>query len=241
MQPEIPPRIPRSLRLLAIAATGAVLLVGCSPSSNGPTPVKPGGRVAVASWQEQDSLLACNITGAQSHACAYVNPAMEGLLTVKANQDVPTNPKLADYWVPELATEVPTLENGDVRVSGDKMDVTWKLRRGVKWQDGVPFTSKDVKATFDFWWLKYRDKNPTPLISTSGWDQVDSVDTPDNYPVVVHFVSVYADYLTLATGPYGVLPDHLLEQVWAKTGDITADKIFVNIPGAYRGTDTMSK
>ncbi len=234
---------PRRLRLLGIATTGAVLLVACAPSSGTPsTSVKPGGKVTVASWQEQDSLLACNITAAAAHACAYINPAMEGLLTVKANQDpLPSNPKLSDYWVPELATEVPTLENGDVKVSGDKMDVTWKLRHGVKWHDLVPFTSKDVKATFDFWWLKYRDKNPTPLVSAIGWDQVDSVDTPDAFTAVIHFKSVYAAYLTLGTGPYGVLPDHLLQQVWAKTGDITHDKVTVNIPGGYSGTDTLDK
>jgi peptide/nickel transport system substrate-binding protein len=242
MQPDIPPPIPRCLRLLAIAATGAVVLVACSPSSNVPNPpVKPGGTVTVASWQEQNSLLACNITGAQSHACAYVNPAMEGLLTVRANQDVPTNPKLSDYWVPELATEVPTLENGDVKVSGDRMDVTWKLRHGVKWHDGVAFTSKDVKSTFDFWWLKYQDKNPTPIVSVSGWDQVDSVDIPDDYTAIVHFKSVYAAYLTLGTGPYGILPDHLLQQVWAKTGNLTTDKVTVNIPGGYNGSDTLDK
>ncbi|HEV3095990.1 MAG TPA: peptide ABC transporter substrate-binding protein [Candidatus Dormibacteraeota bacterium] len=228
--------------MLAIAATGAVVLVACSPSSNVPNPpVKPGGTVTVASWQEQNSLLACNITGAQSHACAYVNPAMEGLLTVRANQDVPTNPKLSDYWVPELATEVPTLENGDVKVSGDRMDVTWKLRHGVKWHDGVAFTSKDVKSTFDFWWLKYQDKNPTPIVSVSGWDQVDSVDIPDDYTAIVHFKSVYAAYLTLGTGPYGILPDHLLQQVWAKTGNLTTDKVTVNIPGGYNGSDTLDK
>ena len=160
--------------------------------------------MTVASWQEQDSLLACNITAAQSHACAYVNPAMEGLLTVRANQDpLPSIPELSDYWVPELATEVPTLENGDVKVSGDRMDVTWKLRHGVKWHDGIAFTSKDVKSTFDFWWLKYRDRNPTPLVSTSGWDQVDSVDTPDDYTAIVHFKSVYADWFDLFGGNVG--------------------------------------
>jgi len=243
MQPDIAPTVPRSLRLLAVAATGAVLLVACAPSSNGTNPsIKPGGKVTVASWQEQDSLLACNITAAQSHACAYVNPAMEGLLTVRANQDpLPSSPKLSDYWVPELATEVPTLENGDVKVSGDRMDVTWKLRHGVKWHDGIAFTSKDVKSTFDFWWLKYRDRNPTPLVSTSGWDQVDSVDTPDDYSAIVHFKSVYAAYLTLGTGPYGVLPDHLLQQVWAKTGNLTTDKVTVNVPGGFNGSDTLDK
>ena len=228
--------------LLATALSGAILLVACSPgTSNSNSSPKPGGMVTVGSWQEQDSLLACNITAASPHTCAYVNPVVQGLLTVKANQDVGNNPKLSDYWVPELATEVPTLENGDVKVMGDRMDVTWKLRHGVKWHDNVAFTSKDVKSTFDFWWLKYRDKNPTPLVSTSGWDQVDSVDTPDAYTAVIHFHSVYAAYLTLGTGPYGILPDHLLQQVWAKSGDITSEKVTVNIPGGYNGTDTMDK
>src|ERR1700726_5352693 len=234
---------PRRLRLLVVATAGTVVLGACAPTASTTTSTpKAGGTLTVASWQEQDSLLACNITAAASHACAYINPAMEGLLTVKANQDpLPTNPKLSDYWVPELATEVPTLENGDVKVSGNKMDVTWKLRHGVTWHDGVAFTSTDVKATFDFWWLKYRDKNPTPLLSTSGWDQVDSVDTPDPYTAIIHFHSVYAAYLTLGTGPYGVLPEHLLRQVWAQTGDITHDKVTVNIPGGYSGTDTLDK
>jgi peptide/nickel transport system substrate-binding protein len=233
---------PRWWRVLAVAATATVLLVACAPSSaTTTTSPRSGGKVTVASWQEQDSLLACNITAAASHACAYINPVMEGLLTVKANQDIPSNPKLSDYWAPELATEVPTLENGDVKVSGDKMDVTWKLRHAVKWHDGVAFTSKDVKATFDFWWLKYRNNNPTPIVSVSGWDQVDSVDTPDDFTAIVHFKSVYAAYLTLGTGPYGVLPDHLMQQVWAKTGNITSDKVTVNIPGGYNGSDTLDK
>jgi len=233
---------PRWLRLLAMAGAAMVLLVACTPNSGStPSSAKQGGRVTVASWQEQDSLLSCNITAASPHACAYVNPAMEGLLTVKANQDVATNPKLSDYWVPELATEVPTLENGDVKVGGDKMEVTWKLRHGVKWHDGIAFTSRDVKSTFDFWFLKYRDKNPTPIVSVSGWDQVDSVDTPDDFTAIVHFKTVYAAYLTLGTGPYGVLPDHLLQQVWAKTGNITTEKVTVNIAGGFNGSDTLDK
>jgi peptide/nickel transport system substrate-binding protein len=121
------------------------------------------------------------------------------------------------------------------------MDVTWKLRHGVKWHDGVAFTSQDVKATFDFWYLKYRDKNPTPIVSAVGWDQVGSVDTPDDFTAIIHFNTVYAAYLTLGTGPYGILPDHLLQQVWAKTGNITTDKVTVNIQGGFSGSDTLDK
>ena len=101
MQPAIS-AIPgglRSRRVLAAALSSALLLEACSPgtSSTNSSP-RPGGSVTVASWQEQDSLLSCNITAASPHTCAYVNPAMEGLLTVKANQDIPNNPKLADYY-----------------------------------------------------------------------------------------------------------------------------------------------
>ncbi|TMG36257.1 MAG: hypothetical protein E6H92_10105 [Chloroflexi bacterium] len=227
--------------LVGLAGTSCVLIASCSPPTNSVQGPRAGGSITVAT-QEQDSLLACNITSTEAHACAYVNPVMEGLLTVKASQDVPQHDtKLSDYWVPELATEVPTLENGDVRVNNNKMDVTWKLRPGVKWQDGAAFSSADVKATFDFWWLKYRNLNPTPLVTTSGWDQVASVETPNSNTAIVHFKAVFAPYLTLGTGPYGILPNHILQQIWSQTGDITHDKVSVNIPGGFKGTDTLDK
>jgi len=33
------------------------------------------------------------------------------------------------------------------------MAVTYKLRHGVKWSDGQPFTSKDVVDTVNFFYL----------------------------------------------------------------------------------------
>ena len=49
--------------------------------------------------------------------------------------------------VPQLAAEVPTAENGGISKDG----LTWrvKLRPGVTWHDGAPFTADDVKFTFD--------------------------------------------------------------------------------------------
>jgi peptide/nickel transport system substrate-binding protein len=117
--------------------------------------------------------------------------------------------------------------------------VTWKLRHGVRWHDGVPFSSQDVKATYDFFWLRYRDHNPTALVSTSGWDQVVAVETPDPYTAVVHFGSIFAPYLTLGSGPYGILPAHLLQQVWQGSGDLTRGKVTVSIPGGFTGTATL--
>ena len=46
-----------------------------------------------------------------------------------------------DTIVPDLATEWSWSEDGTT--------LTFKLRQGVKWHDGKPFTAKDVKCTWD--------------------------------------------------------------------------------------------
>ncbi|CAH1651488.1 ABC transporter substrate-binding protein [Hyphomicrobiales bacterium] len=48
---------------------------------------------------------------------------------------------------PDLAKEVPTLENGGLSADG----LTWKikLRNDAKWHDGTPFTAEDVKFSID--------------------------------------------------------------------------------------------
>jgi peptide/nickel transport system substrate-binding protein len=52
--------------------------------------------------------------------------------------------------IPVLAAEIPTTENGGVIVRADGgMDVTWKLRPGVKWHDGSAFTADDVVFSFN--------------------------------------------------------------------------------------------
>ncbi|MCF3596003.1 peptide ABC transporter substrate-binding protein [Rhodobacteraceae bacterium LMO-12] len=50
--------------------------------------------------------------------------------------------------VPYLAEEIPTVENGGV--SEDLTMITWKLKPGLKWSDGSPVTSADVKFTGDY-------------------------------------------------------------------------------------------
>src|SRR4029077_15720995 len=92
--------------------------------------------------------------------------------------------------VPLLATEVPTVDNGGVRLRGDGgMDVTWKLRPDVKWHDGQPFTSADVKFTVDA--INGPNYNPE---STDGFDRITSVDTPNPLTAVVHYKEIYAPY-----------------------------------------------
>jgi peptide/nickel transport system substrate-binding protein len=83
------------------------------------------------------------------------------------------------------------------------MDVTWKLRPGVRWHDGRAHTSADVKFTVDA--INKGDWKPE---STDGFDRIASVDTPDSLTAVVHYREVYAPYAMQFFR--GTLPRHVL-------------------------------
>lgn len=107
--------------------------------------------------------------------------------------------------IPLLASEVPTPENGGVRLRPDGgMDVTWKIRPNITWHDGHAFTSADIKFTVDA--INDPDYNPE---STDGFDRISSVDTPDPLTAIVHYREVYAPYALQFIR--GCLPRHLLD------------------------------
>lgn len=111
--------------------------------------------------------------------------------------------------VPDLAAEVPTLANGGISKNG--LTITYHLRRDVRWQDGAPFTSRDVRFT---WQAIMNPANNA--VSRRGFDQVASVSTPDPYTVVFHMKKLFAPAIEALFGesdsPYRVLPAHLLAQ-----------------------------
>ena len=82
--------------------------------------------------------------------------------------------------VPWLASEVPTVENGGV--SADLTSITWKITPGLVWSDGTPFTSADVKFTYEY--CTHPEGGCAQLTKFEG---VESVETPDDLTVVVKF------------------------------------------------------
>jgi len=108
---------------------------------------------------------------------------------------------------PSLATEVPTLENHGI--SADGVTITYHLHSGVRWQDGVPFTSQDVKFS---WRAMMNDKNN--VNSRTGYEDVASVDTPNATTVVFHLKHKFAPFVNTvfsdSDDPICVIPAHLL-------------------------------
>jgi peptide/nickel transport system substrate-binding protein len=110
-------------------------------------------------------------------------------------------------FVPRLARDVPTRSNGGI--SADGLTITYHLRSGVLWQDGVPFTSRDVKFTYD------AIMNPNnDVISRHGYDVVRGVETPGPLTVVFRLKQRFAPFVSVVFGesdsPYAILPAHVL-------------------------------
>ncbi|MBK7317865.1 peptide ABC transporter substrate-binding protein [Candidatus Villigracilis affinis] len=106
---------------------------------------------------------------------------------------------------PELAAELPTIENGDVVMNEDAgtMTVTWKMREDVQWADGTPVTADDVIFTYE------SIINP----ETGGWipgiDYIDSVEKVDDHSFTISYNSIYPGYLTQFGGEQVVIwPAH---------------------------------
>ncbi|HMM21721.1 MAG TPA: peptide ABC transporter substrate-binding protein [Selenomonadales bacterium] len=182
-------RIWVALALVAVTALG-----GCSrqaePEKNAaPAKMQPGGQLIYGSLQEPNTL---NPLLSDLLATAEVGSLVfSGLVQVNEKGE----------WIADLAADVPTLQNGGI--SPDGLTVTYRLRPGVAWHDGAPFTSDDVKFTWQT--IMNRKVNIT---ARDGYDRIVSVDTPDPATVVVRFREYYAPYLTL----FGtILPRHLLE------------------------------
>ncbi|GAC1407754.1 MAG: peptide-binding protein [Candidatus Velthaea sp.] len=101
---------------------------------------------------------------------------------------------------PKLATATPTQANGGI--SRDGLTITYHLRPGIRWHDGKPFTSNDVRFTY----LAYT--NPSNNVEDrTQYEDVARIDTPGALTVVVHLVHRSAPFISKFMAQ-GVIPAH---------------------------------
>ncbi|HEX3465964.1 MAG TPA: peptide ABC transporter substrate-binding protein [Candidatus Elarobacter sp.] len=179
----------RTLRLLVLVA--AATLAACAPAGapSGPRTL----RLAVA--EEPHSLLP--LLGQSITENEILRLIYDPLIACDA----------AGRPVPALAAAVPTRANGGI--SPDGLSVTYRLRRGVRWHDGTPFTSADVAASFR------AVMDPRSVVqSRHGYDTVARVETPDAYTVRFRLKRRFAPFVGTvfaeSDAPYYLAPAHLL-------------------------------
>lgn len=194
---------PPSRRLAALAL--ALLASACTPPSGGPStdgasgpsaPAVPrgpdrGNQLIIGLEQEPDKLnsaLNAMVYG------TFINNAIYGYF-VKYDEKM--------NLIPDVLAEVPTIENGGV--SADGLRYTYRLRPGLKWHDGQPFTADDVLFSVDAI-MDMRHE----VESRIGYDHIKTKTAPDPLTVVFELTQPYAPFIESIFFSEGLMPKHVL-------------------------------
>ncbi|MEJ5223698.1 MAG: peptide ABC transporter substrate-binding protein [Anaerolineales bacterium] len=142
-----------------------------APTVDPNVPVK-GGTVIVGTAQEPGTLSPLLASATIDDVVgAFI---VEGLIGTDVN----------GAYIPVLAEELPT-------ISDDGLVVTYKIKQGIKFNNGDPLTCADVQYTYD------AIMSDLSGASTSGYSDIDKIECTDDYTAVVYFAEPYAPYLRL--------------------------------------------
>jgi peptide/nickel transport system substrate-binding protein len=103
---------------------------------------------------------------------------------------------------PVLAAQIPGREDGTLAADGKS--VTWKLKKGVTWHDGKPFTADDVIFNWNY------AKDPaTAAVTIANYKDV-IVEKVDDYAIVIKFDKPTPFWANAFVGTQGmIIPKHL--------------------------------
>ena len=130
--------------------------------------------------------------------------------------------------LPVLAEELPSVKQGTWKIDTQKktMITVYKLRAGLKWHDGKPYTSKD----FEFGWQIA--KHPEfPMPDRLVPELIAKIETPDDRTIVIHWNDLYNEAYAIQYTHVRAFPRHLLQDAFAAR-DM---KAFANLPFWNKG------
>ena len=139
---------------------------------------------------------------------------VEGLITTDED----------NTYIPVLAKEIPTEENGLVVHNDDgTIDMTWNLHENVRWHDGEEFTSEDVCFTW-----RFVTSDGSQVYNREMYLGIVDCLMPNEQTVVFRWDGVYGFYAGIFEA---VLPEHVL-------GHMTTTEI-INYEPYNRGSETI--
>jgi len=106
--------------------------------------------------------------------------------------------------VANLAAEIPSVQNGGVAKDG--RSVTWKVKKGVQWHDGKPFTADDVIFNWEY------ASDPATAAVTIGSYKDMKVQKIDSHTVKINFEKPTPFWADAFVGVRGmIIPKHLYD------------------------------
>jgi peptide/nickel transport system substrate-binding protein len=144
----------------------------------------------------------CNFLAATSAANAELcNPMLDTLFLLDNHLN----------YQPDLAANIPTPKNGEVKTVNGNLQVTFKLKPNLKWSDGSPLTVDD---------FIFSVKMNLAAGNTTGIDQIASMKKVNSSTLIVTYKGIYAPYVAYGN-PVPFVPQKYLEKKYGTT-DITA-------------------
>jgi peptide/nickel transport system substrate-binding protein len=188
----------RRLGMIGAVAAASLLAAACSSSSPGSKNNAAGGSTGVVTISnEAGALWTCGFNPYNgSVAFLSVGFVYEPLVYVNPLQNGKTTPMLATSWT---------------WGAGNKT-LTFTIRKGVKFNDGVPMTPADVVYTFNL--LKR-----VPALDLSGvWSSLSSVTQTGSDQVTMKFKAAAVPEFYYIADQTPILPQH----IWSKIGNPAA-------------------
>jgi peptide/nickel transport system substrate-binding protein len=141
----------------------------------------------------------------------------QGLVTSDATNRAP---------VGRLAERVPSLDDGTISLQPDgRMRVVYRLRSGVTWQDGAPFSADDLLFSYQL-----NADAGLPFVNRDAVGRMESVEASDDRTFVINFKSSYYLADSLGLRLFWVYPRHLLQEPYDRyTASKNTDE-FLNQP-----------
>ncbi len=189
----------RLVRAGVVVVAMALLALSCSAGNGTDTPSAStsstasageprfGGTLVVGTNADPGALNPGITTSVPTHV--VTGPMFNGLVGI--DQELQPTPDLATSW----------------EVSPDGLTTTFRLAQDVRWHDGQPFSSADVKFTFEQILLPFSARTKAALTPVLA-----GIDAPDDTTVTFRFSRPYPAFLALidkVNAP--ILPRHLYE------------------------------
>ncbi|MBI2755107.1 MAG: ABC transporter substrate-binding protein [Chloroflexi bacterium] len=219
-------QITRRRMLLSLSALGAgtALVAACTPA---PAAQPPAATSAAAGAATQPTAAAANAAPTSRPAAPAAQPAIGGQIVAamqydNSNMDPTTLTTVTDqqeagslydglvrYKLGSTDIEPALATSWDTADGGKK--VTFKLRPNVKFHDGTPLKSSDVRFTIQ------RILDPATKSSWAGlYKPVTSIDTPDDQTVVLNLANADPSLMVTLAGASGYI---VSEKVVKEMGD----------------------
>ncbi|HIC67728.1 MAG TPA: ABC transporter substrate-binding protein, partial [Paracoccus sp.] len=176
----------KHLKITATATAAAAILALAGPLAAHDAKPQTGGTLNVVIQPEPPGLMIGLLQNGPTQMVA--GDIYESLL--RYDSELKPSGQLAESW----------------EISEDGKTYTFKLRKGVVFHDGEPFTSADVKFSMDKFLRETHSRMRTYM------EHVESIDTPDDYTVVFKLKQPFGPFLGIfEPGTAPVIPKHIYE------------------------------